>query len=136
MGWGVPDFEDFGDIEVIDETAVAVSKLLKDEGRTVLYVYDSGDNWRHEVVREKILPDSPPPKPVCIGGERRCPPDDVGGPSGYQDFLEAIFDPEHEEFEHFRQWAGDPFHAEEFDLKAVNAILDRMRWPKRHRRKP
>jgi hypothetical protein len=49
--------------------------------------------------------------------------------------LEAIFDPKHEEFEHYRRWAGDPVHAEEFDLEAVSDILDRMRWPKRHRRR-
>ena len=66
--------------------------------------------------------------------ERRCPPEDVGGPSGYQEFLEVIFEPGHEEFEHFRGWAGGKFHAEEFDLKAVNGILERMRWPVKHRR--
>jgi hypothetical protein len=48
--------------------------------------------------------------------------------------LEAIFAPGHEEFEHFRGWAGGAFHAEEFNVMAVNDILDRMRWPKRHKR--
>ena len=59
---------------------------------------------------------------------------DVGGPSGYQEFLEVIFEPGHEEFSHFRGWAGGKFHAEEFDLKGVNGILERMRWPVKHGR--
>ena len=94
-----------------------------------------GDNWRHEVVLEKIITtEDVATKPICIGGQRRCPPEDVGGPHGYQEFLEVIFQPGHEEFEHFRQWAGNPVHAEEFSVTAANEILDRMRWPKRHRR--
>jgi Plasmid pRiA4b ORF-3-like protein len=83
---------------------------------------------------EKIMPSDPPTKPNCVAGERRCPPEDVGGPHGYQEFLEAVFDPTHEEFENYRQWAGDPVHAEEFDLEAVNAKLSGKRWPVRHRR--
>ena len=84
------------------------------------------------MVLEKIVPldAAAIPKPVCLAGERRCPPEDVGGPSGYQEFLEVIFEPGHEEFEHYREWAGDAVHAE--DVKAVNEIPDRMRWPKRH----
>jgi hypothetical protein len=133
--WGVPQTDEFGDLELLDETKVPVGKLLLAEGDSLVYLYDFGDNWRHEVLLEKIVPvDGPPPKPICLAGERRCPPEDVGGPSGYQEFLEVIFEPGHEEFEHYRQWAGDPVHAEEFDVATVNKILERMRWPKRHRR--
>jgi hypothetical protein len=45
----------------------------------------------------------------------------------------VLFDPEHEEFEHYRQWAGDDFWPERFDLAKVNETLNRMRWPKRRR---
>ena len=133
--WGVPDNDGFeGDVEVIDERRVPVAKVLLAEGDSMVYVYDFGDNWRHQVVLEKLLPADAPTKPVCLGGERRCPPEDVGGPSGYQEFLKVIFEPGHEEFSHFRGWGGGKFHAEEFDLKAVNTILERMRWPVRHGR--
>jgi hypothetical protein len=132
--WGVPETDEFGDLELNDESKVAVSKLLKAEGDSVVYVYDFGDDWRHEVVLEKIVASDTTTKPVCLAGERRCPPEDVGGPHGYQEFLEAIFQPKHEEFDHFRGWAGGKFHAEEFDLKAVNAVLSRLRWPVKHRR--
>ena len=94
----------------------------------MIYLYDLGDNWRHELVLERILPaDDSATTPVCLAGERRCPPEDCGGPHGYQEFLDVIFQPGHEDFERYREWAGNPVHAEQFDLKAVNEILDRMR---------
>ena len=133
--WGVPEYDEFGDLELLDEDTVPISDVLQVEGDSLRYLYDFGDSWSHEVVLEKSLPaGDTTPKPVCIAGERRCPPEDVGGPSGYREFLEVIFTPGHEEFEHFRAWAGNPIHAEEFNLKAVNAKLSRMRWPVKHRR--
>jgi len=80
---------------------VPVGKVLKAEADS-LTVYDLGDNWRHDVVQEKILPaDNSGTKPICLAGERRCPPEDVGGPSGYQEFLEVIFEPGHQQFERY-----------------------------------
>ena len=100
----------------------------------MVYVYDFGDNWRHEIVLDKIIPSDVPTKPICLDGARRCPPEDVGGPHGYQEFLETIFDLGNEESAQFRGWAGGAFHAEEFRVKAVNEILERMLWPRRHQR--
>jgi len=133
--WGVPEQDDY-DTGLLDESRVPVAKVLLAEGETMVYVYDLGDKWRHQVALEKIIPSAATPTPVCLAGERRCPPEDVGGPSGYQEFLEVIFEPGHEEFSHFRGWAGGRFHAEEFDVKAVNKLLEKMRWPVRHRRYP
>jgi pRiA4b ORF-3-like protein len=133
--WGVPEYDEFGDLELLDESRVPLDKLLQAVGDSLTYLYDFGDSWSHQIVLEKILPSGDPTtKPVCLAGERRCPPEDVGGAHGYQEFLEVIFQPGHEEFQHYRAWAGNPVHAETFDLKAVNATLSRMRWPVKHRR--
>jgi Plasmid pRiA4b ORF-3-like protein len=132
--WGVTETVEFGELDLIDESRVPVAEVLQAEGDSMLYVYDFGDNWRHEIVLENILPPETRTKPVCLAGQRRCPPEDVGGTSGYEEFLEVIFQPGHEEFEHYRAWAENPVHAEEFDLEAVNAKLSKMRWPVKHRR--
>jgi len=132
--WGVPEWDEFDELDLIDESATQLAKVLKSEGDSMIYLYDVGDDWRHEVVLEKIVPAKATANhPICLAGERRCPPEDVGGVRGYQDFLEVIFDPAHEEYEHLVGWAGGHF-IDEFDLKAVNATLSRMRWPVRHRR--
>jgi len=133
--WGVPEYDEFDELDWIDEGKTQLATVLKVEGESMTYVYDFGDNWRHNVVLEKILPSEDAPKgPVCVGGQRRRPPEDVGGIHGYQDFLDAIFEPTHEEFKHMVQWAGGPFDAEQFDVTAVNKTLAAMRWPVRHRR--
>jgi hypothetical protein len=132
--WGRLDNRGFhDDIDVLDESRVPVANVLLAENESLVYVYDFGDNWRHDVRLEKILPCEAPTPPVCLGGERRCPPEDVGGPSGYQHFLDVIFDPGNEEFEHYVRWLGGPFHAEEFDYARVNETLRRIRWQMRHR---
>jgi hypothetical protein len=130
--WGVPDDEDFEGLD--DESKVLLRKVLMGEGDSMTYTYDFGDNWRHKVLLEKVLPARSLSRPVCVDGRRRRPPEDVGGPLGYEEFLNVTFEPGHEESERFRQWVGGTFHAEEFDLKGVNDALERMRWPVKHGR--
>ena len=140
--WGVPEPDGDDGIEIIDERRTTIGAVLTTPDDSMLYVYDFGDKWRHSVALEKILPASGRVSPVCLAGERHCPPEDVGGVSGYEEFLEVIFEPGHEEHEHYVRWAGGPsplnrsvgrFQPEEFNLMAVNDALARIRWPARHR---
>ena len=132
--WGVPEWDEFNEFDLIDESKTLLAKVMKSEGDSMNYQYDFGDDWQHGIVLEKILPvESALKHPVCLAGERRCPPEDVGGVHGYEAFLEVIFDPKHEEYEQMVRWAGGHF-VDEFDLKALNRKLSRMRWLVRHRR--
>ena len=125
------EFEPDG-LDVIDTSTVSLDTLLKIEGDSLVYLYDFGDSWGHDVVVEKIFPgDEQSVRPRCLAGERHCPPEDVGGVPGYEEFLEVIFDPTHEEHAHMVRWAGGRFQPEGFDLAAVNKRLSRMRWPVR-----
>ncbi|MBC6700155.1 plasmid pRiA4b ORF-3 family protein [Hymenobacter puniceus] len=48
------------------------------------YTYKFGDYWQHQVRVEKLLlPPAVPTAPVCVSGRRACPPEEVGGPRGY-----------------------------------------------------
>jgi hypothetical protein len=131
--WGVVQlYEDEKD-DVLDDGDVTLAEVLKTEGDSMRYEYDFGDCWWHEVVLETIIPAGTAVKtPVCLGGDRRCPREDVGGVSGYQEFLDAITDPTHEDYERLVMWAGGHF-LDQFDVKAANETLKRMRWPVRHR---
>jgi hypothetical protein len=71
------------------------------------YLYDFGDSWRHDLRLEAIvLPDPQASYPRCLAGERRAPPEDVGESPGYEDYLEAMADPGHEEHEDVLQRRG------------------------------
>ena len=89
-----------------------------------IYEYDFGDGWEHTIVLEKILPKKKNQYyPICVDGERICPPEDCGGSLGYEHLLEVIKDPEHEEFDELSTWLGNNFAPEEFDIKIVNELL-------------
>ena len=85
------------------------------------YEDDFGDGWDHEITVEKVLvPEAGGRYPQCVAGRRACPPEDVGGTWGYESFLEAIRDPEHDSM---LEWAGGEFDPAAFDIAAVNDDL-------------
>jgi hypothetical protein len=84
------------------------------------YTYDFGDNWKHVITLEEILPREKDVRyPRCVDGERACPPEDCGGSHGYENFLAIIMNPAHEEHESMLEWAGGEFHPEHFAFAEV-----------------
>lgn len=119
-------FEDWPD-EELHEVEFKLADVAR-AGERFRYDYDFGDSWEHEVVVKRADTIHPVLKfAVCVAGENACPPEDCGGTGGYADLLEALANPAHEEHEHYRQWAGEGFNPEAFDLAATNAALQRLR---------
>ena len=96
---------------------------------TFRYWYDFGDDWFHALKVERVSEPEPGViYPRCLDGARACPPEDCGGPWGYQHQLDALADPKHPEHEDALEWMGKDWDAEAFDLDAVNkAIQPRKR---------
>lgn len=97
-------------------------------GDRIRYTYDFGDDWEHDIVVEDVLSAEPGVAyPRCITGRRAAPPEDCGGIWGYQELLEILADPGHEEHEDRLEWLGlesaDEFDPAEFDLDEVNEAL-------------
>jgi hypothetical protein len=91
--------------------------------KKAVYLYDFGDYWEHSVVLEKILPKDLKTKyPCCIAGKRSPPPDDVGGVSGFEEFVEIMKDPDHEEHDEMVTWYGGEFELEAFDCKNITFL--------------
>ena len=115
---------DMADLDhIVDEEGVTLRDALGAK-KTFTYVYDYGDDWRHKVKVEKIATlDAPIDSGVCIGGENACPPEDVGGPPGYEAFLEALADPKHPEHRDLKEWIGGSFDPTAFSVDEVNERL-------------
>lgn len=77
--------------------------------------YDYGDNWEHEIVVQSTVTDYDKNYPACLLGEGNAPPEDVGGVSGYEEFLEIMKNPKHTEYENTRHWVQSQWY-KEFDI--------------------
>lgn len=127
--YGNPELLEYGepDLAYIDSTATKISEIVPKDGKRFLfdYEYDFGDCWQHEVLFEGCLRAEKGARyPLCLEGERSCPPEDVGGIGGYTEFLEATSDPDHEEHDRFLEWAG-PFDPEEFSAEKATKAMRR-----------
>lgn len=111
-GNGDPDLldDDLGEADFGDSREILLSDVLdrRRRGFRFRYVYDFGDDWVHEILLEdRPAVDRNAKYPVCIAGERACPPEDCGGPWGYASLLEILANPKHEEYAECKEWAGD-----------------------------
>jgi hypothetical protein len=117
-----PDYASMG-MEMRDERKVKLNQIAPEQGAAFRYEYDFGDSWLHTLIVEDIRePEAEQVYPRCVAGERACPPEDVGGLWGYEDYLEAVQDPDHPEHEDYVAWYS-PFDPEAFDPAEVNADL-------------
>lgn len=117
--WELPD-------EIITETKIRLGAALSGS-KTFAYLYDFGDSWEHQLKVEKTLPAEILSHPVCDAGEHACPPEDVGGTSGYVDFVHAVLDAAHPEHREMLEWCGGAFDPYAFDIDLVNRRLKRIR---------
>jgi hypothetical protein len=125
---GIPDPEYADEMPAMkDERDATLRDILG--AKTIVYEYDFGDSWKHLIEIESVdaSPNPGVAHPVCTGGERARPPEDCGGVSGYEDLLQILADPEHEEHRHMKTWVGKKFAPEKFDLLATNRALRKVR---------
>ncbi|MGH9184303.1 MAG: plasmid pRiA4b ORF-3 family protein, partial [Acidimicrobiales bacterium] len=112
--YGIDDRQGWGPAPK-DERRATLDRVAR-KGTTLTYEYDFGDSWDHDIKVEKVL-DAEDGKsyPVCVAGERACPPEDSGGVWGYEVFLAALADPDHDEHDQFLEWVGGEFDPEHLD---------------------
>lgn len=122
-----PRLDDTGDLEFEDERKLALDRLVG-AGQSLQYDYDFGDGWEHEVLVERVLePDERLHYPICTAGARACPPEDVGGPGGYEEFLRALADPKQADHDQMVTWIGGVFDPDGFDVNLTNRALREVR---------
>jgi hypothetical protein len=126
IGWGIPD-ADFGD-GPLDARKARLGDIVEDTGsRSLTYLYDFGDGWEHRVRIERVTdPVAGITYPRLIEATSRCPPEDVGGPWGYREFLDAITNPDHGEHAQQLEWIGGPFDPAVVDLHALAKTVDSL----------
>jgi Plasmid pRiA4b ORF-3-like protein len=118
--FGMVDADD--EMFCVDERAAPLGAVAR-VGSKLVYLYDFGDDWEHDIVVEGVDAQRDDPAILCTGGARACPPEDCGGPFGYARMLDALANPTNDEHAELREWAPLAFDAEKFNLAAVNKKL-------------
>lgn len=112
------------DIPMKLDAEIKLSEYLP-EHQTIKYIYDFGDDWRHDIEVETFIDDYDKNYPVCVEGEGDTPPEDVGGERGYKEFLKIIGDESHPNHGHMIAWS-DQQRFRNFDIETVNSDLKNL----------
>jgi len=135
-GWGIPD-PDWGD-GPLDAGKATLWDVVEGTGtKTLRYLYDFGDGWEHVLKVERLFPAEPGVLyPVLVEATGCCPPEDVGGPFGYAEYVAAVTNPKDKRHREMKEWfdmGTDPAVAPVDRLTAAVAALAK-KWNKTPRR--
>lgn len=137
IGWGIP-YPDWPDGPLNAKKATLWGIIEDTEVKTLNYLYDFGDGWEHTIRIKPFIDADPQTKyPILTDASGRCPPEDVGGPWLYEERLEVMANPDHEDYEELIGWWPedfDPADAPVEDLKAAVAKLAKS-WNRTPRKK-
>ncbi|MNC84572.1 Plasmid pRiA4b ORF-3-like protein [compost metagenome] len=132
---GIPDNES-AHVKTIAGWSVAIGDQFIRPGMSLNYQYDFGDGWEHDVLLEGVLLSEPRRKyPVCLDGERACPPEDCGGVPGYVRLMKILRNPKHREYSEMADWLENrhaknywPYDARRFEVHTVRFTDPKKRW--------
>lgn len=94
-----------------------------------IYNYDFGDDWRILVELEEVVEDYYFGYPTLLDGEGTAPPEDVGGPPGYEAFLKVYHDPTHPDYLSTIAWAEEQYYLP-LDITWLNDSLKYVKYKK------
>lgn len=115
--------------KILDCKKVKLPTIFNIPGQQFIYLYDFGDSWEHLITLEKITIDKML-KAAYIDGEGACPPEDCGGPWGYEDFKVIMNDPKNPEHASMKEWMGlskkQKFDAHSFNPDRIRLIVPKV----------
>ncbi|RKX30287.1 MAG: plasmid pRiA4b ORF-3 family protein [Verrucomicrobia bacterium] len=127
--FGIPDEEDDDPFQTIPGWETKVQDVFSFRDQVGTYEYDFGDSWIHLILFEGYEPSKQGESfPRCLGGARRCPPEDCGGPEQYAELLVGMRDSTHPEHESIIDWLGGDIDPEEFNSELVRFDDPKARW--------
>ena len=130
----LPDEERFERPQSALNIETKLKKILIKKGQKFQYIYDLGDYWQHTIeveevihrryqdIGEDVMKGIDKKYPYCLDGEKKCPPEDVGGVEGYLQFVNSM-NTKNIRYEKNIDWYGSYFNEDEFDRKKLNKKL-------------
>lgn len=112
--------------KIAAENRTKLGELIGRAGERLLYEYDFGDCWLHDLLLEEILLGDDTFQQMCVAGKRSCPPEDCGGPPRFAELLQGRQDANHPSHQEACEWLGN-FVAESFSTDEINRRLRRRK---------
>jgi len=123
--YGLSDEDSWGE-DLADESTAILGEVAPLDS-ILRYDYDFGDGWEHVVEVMAVKPyDANVPPVAVLAGARAAPPEDSGGPPGYEHLVDALRDPDDVEHEEMVELFGDAWDPEHFDADQVNRQLEHL----------
>lgn len=119
----VQNFLDPEKYEIRKDTDTLLREVFN-ENKMCIYNYDFGDDWNHVITLEKVISDGKDSKIALVDRQGKRPPEDVGGKSGFEEYLRIISDKNDPEYEKMMIWASGQ---EERD-RTIDEINKQLRW--------
>jgi hypothetical protein len=117
---GIPEADGMSSVEIEAGWDSFIQDFIYEVGMSCEYDYDFGDGWQHIVLLEGILlPEKKEKYPRCTGGSRACPPEDCGGPFGYQELINLFKKKKGKDYIRMREWLGYELDPEAFNQDEV-----------------
>lgn len=126
--WYAPPSDDGDeDGKTVDVSGRGLHYFLKKTGDVLSYVYDWGDNWKHDITLMRFIElDDPHDMPFyCVAGERAGPHEDSGGAEAHMRCCAILENPTHPEYEELRAWIGEDYDPEAFSARQANQLIRR-----------
>lgn len=128
--YGLTDEDDQFCNEWQNDRYIQLRDIIERGVESFTFLYDLGDGWNHTVFIEKeVQAKRSTSYPVCIDGEYNCPPEDCGGPHGFESYKKIISSPSSEQYQEMIDWRGD-YDFQNFDLWLINMRLLKRKIPK------
>lgn len=125
--YGIPFDDEWSGTPTRDAGNIRLGKLVERGITDFTYAYDFGDNWRHTVIIEAVTPADPEKEYPCfVDGERRAPPEDVGGTSGFEEFVEAMTEADHPERGAVLEWYGRAFDPADISPEEIGIRMGKL----------
>lgn len=123
-----PDWDPDGEVLLAGRTTLAqLLGHVTTTRKSFRYTYDFGDDWQHTItLARQHEPEPGTIYPHLVAAEGACPPEDCGGPPGYERYVQAIADPAHPDHEEMLAWRGPGFDPAAVDLREISSRLNAL----------